>query len=181
MATGTAVGTVAATDIDTISPYNTQRYYFWDGSAAIATSTDGRFAINATTGVITTTAAGLNYEAFTGATYNVVARDMAGGSGYNQVQTAVTIGVNNLNEANAIAATYSFNVNENVATGAAVGTVAATDLDSSGVALVQQRYCFWNGSSATATSSDGRYRDQRHDRRDHRQFRPQLRGVHRPA
>ena len=157
VAGGTAVGTVAATDLDSSGvAFGQQRYYFLNSGAASATSIDGRYAINATTGLITTNA-WLDFEAFTGASYTVIARDNAGAAGYNQVQTTVTIGVNNLNEQNAIPASYSFSVNENVAGGTAVGTVAATDIDSSGVAFGQQRYYFWNGSAASATSSDGRY------------------------
>ena len=77
--TGTAVGTVAATDIDSAGvAFGQQRYYFWNGSATSATSSDGRFAINATTGVITVNSA-LNFEAgATSVNYNVVARDNAG-------------------------------------------------------------------------------------------------------
>ena len=56
--TGTAVGTVAATDLDATSPVQCpQRYYFLNGGAASATSADGRYAINETTGAITTAAA----------------------------------------------------------------------------------------------------------------------------
>jgi Ca2+-binding RTX toxin-like protein len=157
VATGTAVGTVAATDIDSVGvAFGQQRYYFWNGSAAVSTTSDGRFTINATTGVITTAAA-LNYETFTGTSYSVIARDNQGNAGYNQVTTNVSIGINNLNEANALPATYGFTVNENVATGTTVGTVAATDIDSAGNAFGQQRYYFLNSGVASATSSDGRY------------------------
>ncbi len=82
---------------------------------------------------------------------------MRGGAGYNQVQTAVTIAMTDVNEANSLPATDSLSVNENVAVGTAVGTIAATDLDSVAVAFGQQRYYFLNGTTASATSSDGRY------------------------
>jgi Ca2+-binding RTX toxin-like protein len=157
VAIGTGVGTVAATDPDSGGiAYGQQRYYFSNGGTASATSADGRFTINATTGVITTAAA-LDYEAFTGTSYTVLARDNAGAAGYNQASSTVTIGVNNLNEANSMTAFYSFGGYENVAVGTGVGTVAASDIDSAAGAFGQQRYYFWNGSSATATSSDGRY------------------------
>ena len=156
---GTAVGTVAASDIDSSSAaFGQQRYYFLNGVTASSTSSDGRYTINATTGQITTKVA-LNYEAGTpSATYTVIARDNAGAAGYNQVQTSVTIGINNLNEANSLPASYSMAVNENVAVGTAVGTVAASDIDSSSVVFGQQRYYFLNGTTASATSSDGRYK-----------------------
>ena len=156
VATGTTVGTVAATDLDTTSPFNSQRYWFSNSGTASLTSADGRFTINNTTGVITTAQA-LSYESFTGTSYTVIARDNQGNAGYNQASSTVTIGVNDLNEANALPATYSFNVNENVATGTTVGTVAATDLDGSGVAFGQQRYWFSNSGTASLTSADGRF------------------------
>ena len=158
VAIGTAVGTVAASDVDGSGvAFGQLRYYFWNGSAATATSSDGRYVIDATTGAITTASA-LNYEAGSpSVAYTVVARDNAGAAGYNQISSTVTIGINDLNEAPTMAGSYGFGVNENVAIGTAVGTVAASDPDGSGVAFGQLRYYFWNGSAATATSSDGRY------------------------
>ncbi|WOF43891.1 cadherin domain-containing protein [Sphingopyxis indica] len=158
VAVGTLVGTVAASDIDSSAvAYGQQRYYFLNGTTVSATSSDGRYTINATTGKITTKVA-LNYEAGSpSATYTVIARDNAGAAGYKQAQTSVTIGIKNLNEANSIGASFSFGVNENVAVGTLVGTVAASDIDSSAVAYGQQRYYFLNGTTASATSSDGRY------------------------
>lgn len=156
--TGTVVGTVVASDPDSSAiAFGQQRYYFWNGSTASGTSSDGRYAINATTGQITTNAA-LNYEAGnTSVAYTVIARDNAGAAGYNQSSSTVTIGIADLNEANSLPASYGMAVNENVAIGTFVGTVAASDPDSSGVAFGQQRYYFWNGSAASGTSSDGRY------------------------
>ena len=87
--------------------------------------------------------------------YSVVARDNLGNG--NQAATSVTIGVNDVNEANAFGGSYSLTVAENVAVGTLVGTVAATDPDSGAVAFGQQRYYFWNGSAAVSTSTDGRY------------------------
>ncbi|MEV5032350.1 cadherin domain-containing protein [Sphingobium sp. LMC3-1-1.1] len=158
MAVGTLVGTVTASDPDSSAiAFGQQRYYFWNGSATSSTSSDGRYAINATTGQITTNAA-LNYEAGnTNVAYTVIARDNAGAAGYNQTSSTVTIGVVDLNEANSLPASYGMAVNENVAIGTLVGTVAASDPDGSGVAFGQQRYYFWNGSAASGTSSDGRY------------------------
>lgn len=154
---GTAAGAVTATDIDQSGNFASQRYYFLNGTVASGTSNDGRYAINATTGQITA-AAGLNFEAASPSkTYQVIARDNAGIAPYNQVQTNVTISIQDVNEANSIPATYSYNVNENIAVGSVVGSVAATDVDGAGSIGAQQRYFFWNGTTATATSSDGRY------------------------
>jgi Ca2+-binding RTX toxin-like protein len=155
---GTLVGTVAATDQDSpAAAFGQQRYYFWNGSTTSATSNDGRYAINATTGQITRSGA-LNFEAGSpSVAYTVIARDNQGAAGYNQVQSSVTIGVINVNEANSLPSSYSFGVVENAGIGTSVGTVAATDQDSSAAAFGQQRYFFWNGSTASATSSDGRY------------------------
>ncbi len=107
---GTVLGTVSATDLDGSGAFAQQRYYFLNGSAAEATSSDGRYAINATTGVITTNAV-LNYEAGTPSkAYTVIARDNAGGAGYNQAQTTVTLGITDVNEVPTFTgtSTYSF-------------------------------------------------------------------------
>ncbi len=155
---GTLVGTVTATDLDLpTATTGTQIYSFLNGGTANVVSSDGRYVINQTTGQIKVNAA-LNRETMsTPVTYTVIARDNAGGAGYNQVQTAVTIGINDVNESNIFPVTYSMNVNENVATGTLVGTVAATDPDSSSVAFGQQRYSFLVGGVSQATSGDGRY------------------------
>ncbi|WP_459789796.1 cadherin domain-containing protein [Alteriqipengyuania sp. 357] len=157
-AVGTVVGTVAATDPDPATiAFGQQRYYFLNGTTASASSSDGRYQIDAITGRITTKAA-LNFEAGTTSVgYTVIARDNAGAAGYTQTQSTVTIGINNLNEQNALPASYSLNVDENSAVGTVVGTVAATDPDSATIAFGQQRYYFLNAGTASATSSDGRY------------------------
>jgi hypothetical protein len=156
VALGTVVGSVAASDADSGGAFAEQRYYFWNGSSATSTSSDGRYAINATTGQITTSAA-LNFEAgSTSVAYTVIARDNQGNAGYNQVETTVTISINDLNEQNSLPSTYNFGVAENLGIGSGVGTVAATDPDTSG-AFSQQRYYFWDGASASAFSWDGRY------------------------
>jgi len=161
VAVGTVVGTIApATDIDSSTvAFGQQRYYFWDGSTASATTTDGRYRIDAVTGQVTTNAS-LNYEAANPSqSYTVIARDNAGATGYNQVSRSLTIAINNVNEANSLPSQSSMSVNENVAVGKVVDTIApATDIDSSTVAFGQQRYYFWNGSTASATTTDGRYR-----------------------
>ncbi|MDV3456358.1 cadherin domain-containing protein [Sphingomonas sp. HF-S4] len=156
IAIGTTVGTIAATDPDGTHVFGQQRYYFLNGSTASATSADGRYTIDAVTGVVKTAAA-LNFEAANpSGTYQVIARDNAGGAPYNQAVSAVTIGITNVNEANSLPATLAMSVTENVAIGAAVGTVSATDPDGAHI-FGQQRYFFLNGTTASATSADGRY------------------------
>jgi Ca2+-binding RTX toxin-like protein len=100
VAVGTVVGTVAATDPDSSAiAFGQQRCYFLNGATASATSSDGRYIIDAATGVIKTAAA-LNFEAGTPSVpYQVIARDNAGAPGYNQVASTVTIGIADVNEA----------------------------------------------------------------------------------
>src|SRR6202007_718815 len=100
----------------------------WNGSVASATSSDGRYAIDAITGQIKTNAA-LNFEAGnTSVAYTVISRDNAGNAGYNQVQTSVTIAINDVNEPNSLGSA-TFTISENVGLGTTVGTAAASDPD----------------------------------------------------
>jgi Ca2+-binding RTX toxin-like protein len=158
VAIGTVVGTVTATDLDgTSHVFGQQRYYFLNGTTAVSTTADGRYVIDASTGVIKTYA-GLNYEAgMPSVAYTVIARDNAGNAPFNQASSTVAIGITNQNEANALPTSYAMGVNENVAVGTAVGTVAATDPDDAAITFGQQRYYFLNGTTASATSSDNRY------------------------
>ncbi len=95
---GTAVGTVAATDPDGTATAGQQRYYFLNNGVTSNTSADGRYKINATSGQITTNAI-LDYESGMPETsYTVVARDNAGGAGYNQTTTTVVIKLQDVNE-----------------------------------------------------------------------------------
>ena len=157
VAVGTVVGTVAATDQDFGGSANGQlRYYFRNGGVDTVVSSDGRYAINATTGVITVSGA-IDYEASSGGNYQIVVRDNVGAVGGLEDLSTVTIAVNNMNDAPVIPASYSFGVNENVATGTVVGAVAATDQDSAGTANGQLRYYFRSGGVDGAISADGRY------------------------
>ncbi|MDQ8757648.1 cadherin domain-containing protein [Sphingosinicella sp. LHD-64] len=160
VAAGTPVGTVTATDLDNSSTtFGQQTYAFRINPTTLnTTSADGRYVIDATTGIIRTNAV-LDREApDPSKTYTVVALDNPSGSIRNEVSTEVTIGINDVNETNSLPGTYSFNVNEKVAIGTTVGTVAATDLDNSGTSFGQQRYAFRiNPTTLSATSADGRY------------------------
>ena len=143
VAVGTLVGTVTASDLDQSGVFAEQRYYFWDGAIASAISADGRYAIDALTGQIRVNGV-LNFEAATPSqTYQVIARDNAGEAGYNQAQTVVTIGVNDINEA-PISLDWSplvadITESDRIGSGEArpaiaLGTLSVTDPDTAGFA-----------------------------------------------
>jgi Ca2+-binding RTX toxin-like protein len=116
-ADGTAVGSVAGLDADA-------------GAALTYALTDnagGRFAINATTGVITVAVGALlNYEA--AAAHNVTVRVTdQGGLTFDQ---SFTLNVTNVNEAPTNATLTGGSVAENAATGTVVGSVAGVDPDA---------------------------------------------------
>ncbi|MBB4642631.1 cadherin domain-containing protein [Rhizorhapis suberifaciens] len=109
--TGTVVGTVAASDVDSYTAsYGTRRYYFAGGSARASadgafsvssTSADGKFQINATTGQITVVG-GINYEALGSNKYyneTVYVTDDLNNSTARMNSTTVRININDLNEA----------------------------------------------------------------------------------
>ncbi len=158
VAVGTTVGSIVANDPDGLTTaFGQQRYYFLNGTSASATSVDGRYTIDAATGVIRT-AASVNFEGVNPTqTYRVIARDNAGSAGFNEASTEVTIAITNLNEPNALPATADLTVTENATIGTGIGVVSATDQDAGANAFGQQRYYFLNGGSASSTSSDGRY------------------------
>ncbi|WP_346190072.1 cadherin domain-containing protein, partial [Rubritalea halochordaticola] len=113
-AAGTSVGTVSATDPDT---GDTLAYSITAGNGG------GEFAINSSTGEITTTTA-LDYES---ATQYVLTVEVSDGT---ITDTAtITVDVTNVNEA-PVANGASGNVNEDAAVGTAVATVTSTDPDA---------------------------------------------------
>ena len=120
-ATGTAVGTVVATDPDLASLSNGTLTY------AIASNTGGVFAINSTTGAITVAGA-LDYEATDEYTLVVTVAD--GGSPSLSDMATITITVMDENEASTVS-DDAFSVAETSAIGTevGVGTVTATDPD----------------------------------------------------
>ncbi|HEX8062962.1 MAG TPA: cadherin domain-containing protein, partial [Allosphingosinicella sp.] len=157
-AVGTTIGTITATDQDLPGTIGgTQRYSFLQGTIASQTSFDGRYSIDAVTGAIKTASA-LDHETMSmQVTYQVIARDNAGGGAYHEAQTSVVIGVSDVNEPNGMASTFGFSIDENVGLGTAVGTIVASDPDAPSTAFGQQRFYFHNGAAASAVSSDGRY------------------------
>ncbi|SHK49015.1 PA14 domain-containing protein, partial [Rubritalea squalenifaciens DSM 18772] len=113
-AAGTSVGTVSATDPDV---GDTLTYSITAGNGG------GEFAINSSTGEITTTVA-LDYEA---AAQYVLTVEVSDGS---LTDTAtITVDVTNVNEA-PVANGASGNVNEDAAVGTTVATVTSTDPDA---------------------------------------------------
>ena len=133
-ATGDAVGTVSATDADS------------DGIAYTieAGNGDGKFAIDGSSGAITT-AGELDHETTASYTLTVQADDGTGGTDTATVNVTVTdVDENSAPEFGS--STYNFSVAEDAATGAAVGTVSATDADSDGITY-----------SITAGNGDGKF------------------------
>ncbi|XP_071083815.1 cadherin-23-like [Haliotis cracherodii] len=123
LATTTSVAQIVATDADTGT--NGQIDYS-------ITSGDGQttFAIDATTGDVTTMAA-LDYETKT--TYNLVIQAIDRGTPTaNSATTLVLITLNDLNDNTPIFTPSNFTVDldENVAIGTSVATMAASDADS---------------------------------------------------
>ena len=110
---GTLVGTLAATDPDAGT---TLRYSLIDDGG-------GRFAVDATTGRVTTTTP-LDYE-----TLRSVAITGRASDGSLFVDRAFTVAVTNVNEAPAGLMLSSATVAENAVAGTVVGTAAATDPD----------------------------------------------------
>ena len=110
---GTAVGTVAATDEDE------DNLTFSITSGNIGTA----FAINENTGAITVTGA-VDYETTAAYTLTVLASDgsLSGTANF-------TVNVTNVNDNAPAIAAQTFSLAESVTLGAAVGTVAATDED----------------------------------------------------
>ena len=111
---GTLVGTVTTTDAE--------------GGAftyALTDSAGGRFAIDATTGRLTTTQP-FDFEATTGANVTVRVTD-AGGLTYSE---ALPIAVTNVNEVPTALTLSNASVAENAAAGTLAGTLAGTDPDA---------------------------------------------------
>ncbi|MGQ0555786.1 MAG: cadherin domain-containing protein [Nitrospiraceae bacterium] len=116
--TGTVVGTVTGTDPDAS---DTKTYSLNDTAG-------GRFAINASTGVITVADGSLlNYESAASHTLTVQVTD-SGGQSYNE---SFTINLTNMNEGPTDLALSANSVAEKATTGTVVGTVSSTDPDAS--------------------------------------------------
>ena len=116
-ASGTAVGTVAATDAEG----DNLTFAIIDGNA-IGNANDA-FAISAGTGELEV-AGTIDYETTPTYTLTVQVSD-----GMMLATAAITINVMNVNDNAPTIAAQIFSIAENAANGAAVGTVTATDAD----------------------------------------------------
>ena len=119
---GQAVGTVLATDADTVGSLQN-----WQITAG---NTDNIFGISAATGAITVVDdTNLDYESTTSYVLTLTVED---GTNTSAAET-VTININDVNDnAPVITASQSFNIIENAINGTAVGTALATDADTVG-------------------------------------------------
>ena len=114
---GTTVGTVTYTDQD-----GSQTHTF----AITGGNTGGAFAIDSSTGVITTAGA-INFETLPSYSLTVTVTD--NGSPVLNGSNTITINVNDVNEVPVVNAA-TFTVNENAANGTAVGTATFSDPDA---------------------------------------------------
>ncbi len=119
---GASVGTVAATDADTTGSLT--------GWTIVSGNGDGVFQINSSTGEITI-ADDTNLDRETTGSY-VLGIQVGDGENTSATET-VAITVTDANDtAPVITASQSFNISEAAANGVSVGTVAATDADTTG-------------------------------------------------
>ena len=118
-AIGTVIGQVSANDADVA---DTITYSIVGGTGA------GVFTINASTGVITTTAA-LNYEVINSYTLDIRATDNGAGNLFDA--ETITINILDMPENNAptIAALGPFSIAENTANGTVIGTAVGNDVN----------------------------------------------------
>ena len=114
---GTTVGTLTTTDPDAGDTFT---YALVSGTGS---TNNGSFVI---VGDLLTTNATFDFE--TKATYSVRVRSTDPGSGF--VERAFTVTVNDVNEAPTAIALSNDSVDENVASGTAIGTLSATDPDT---------------------------------------------------
>jgi len=120
--TSTVLYTATATDIDV-----------GDTISYSLTGTDAsKFAIDASTGVVTLNTAA-DFETQSSYSINVVATDDSGVADTESDTQAVTISVNDVNEAPVITSAASDNVDENAVNSTVVYTASATDVDSDAI------------------------------------------------
>ena len=122
---GTDVGTLAGSDPDD-GTFGSLRYYFRTASGGVSsTSVDGKFRINATTGLVEVNGS-LNREAQSSYSYTMTVRDNAGGSGYLTDTATLTVNINNVNEAPSDIA-FAGSVSEAAGNGTVVGDASHSD------------------------------------------------------
>lgn len=120
---GTVVGTVVANDADSTAPNHTLTY------SIIGGNTNNAFAINPSTGQVTVNNAS-QLILSNGSSYALQMRVADGGSPSLSDTQTVTVALIDVNQPPVIPAGQSFNLNENPSEGQIVGTVAASDPDS---------------------------------------------------
>lgn len=147
-ATGTVVGTVTGTDVDT---GDTKSYRLTDTAG-------GRFAIDSSTGQITVADGRLlNYESATSHSVTVRVTD-SGGLTYDET---FTINLTNVNEVPTALALSANTVAENAANSTVVGTASTIDPDTGGIHTYQLtdtaggRFAI-NANTGVITVADGR-------------------------
>ncbi|AWY00366.1 hypothetical protein A8139_10410 [Marinomonas primoryensis] len=116
----TVIYTVTGTDADGTSGNNTLSYSVTGTDAALLN-------INSTTGAVTLKASA-DYETKSSYSFNVVATD--NGTGSLTDTKAITVSVNNVNDAPVISSGATSNVDENAGISTVIYTVTATDADS---------------------------------------------------
>ena len=118
--TNASVGSVAVTDAD--APPTTLSAF-----TIVSGNTGSIFSINSTTGAITATG-NLDFETTPTYTLGITVSD---GTNTSAIQT-ITVDLNNTNDSDpVVTASQTFPVNENQSVGTTVGTVVATDPDTS--------------------------------------------------
>jgi len=123
LGSNTTVGTVLATDPDATAPNSTLAY------SIIGGNTNNAFTINSATGQLTVNnSSALNFEVT--AQFALQIQVLDGGSPSLSATQLVTVNLSDLNEAPSIAAGQSFSVPEQSAINTIVGTILATDPDT---------------------------------------------------
>ena len=142
-ANGSAIGTVVATDADA-SPTTYQDWTITSGN------TNAAFAIDSSSGELSIAASSqLDHESTASYTLELSVSD-----GVNTASTeTLSINVNDVNDnAPIIAAAQSFSIDENSANGTAIGTVVATDADTS--PTTYQDWTITSGNTEAAFAID---------------------------
>lgn len=141
-ANGTAVGTVLASDADSAAPNNQLGY------AITAGNPNGAFAIDAGSGALSVAnSAELDREALASFALTVVVTD--GGTPALSASATITVQLNDLNDNAPVADDATLAIDENLANGTVVATVAASDADATAPNSTLG-YAITGGSGATA-------------------------------
>ncbi|HUQ71021.1 MAG TPA: cadherin repeat domain-containing protein, partial [Planctomycetaceae bacterium] len=113
-------------EVDAVDPENRPLTY-----SIVGGNTNGQFAINASTGVITVAKATIDFETTPQHVLQIKAQD--NGNPVKSAQQAVTINVTNLNEPPVFLQPLAFTAAENTGNGVVVGTVRTADPEGNAV------------------------------------------------